>query len=123
MEELGRHLIATVKGSFDSLNDERLLKKAMVQSCRANGATILHSTSYQFAPQGVTAFIMLAESHMSIHTWPEKGLACLDIFTCGDIDTMAILNLFVETIHSEVVVASVLPRGGVRLTQERLPEV
>ena len=46
-------------------------------------STLLQLVSHQFEPQGVTALALLAESHMSIHTWPENGYAAIDVFTCG----------------------------------------
>lgn len=48
------------------------------------GATLLHSFSRQFSPQGVTVLTVVAESHLSLHTWPEKGYAAIDVFTCGE---------------------------------------
>ena len=56
------------------------LKVAAQQSL----STLLDITSHKFEPQGVTAVALLAESHISIHTWPEKGIAVCDIFTCGE---------------------------------------
>ena len=50
------------------------------------GATVLHTFLHPFQPQGVSGVVVLAESHISIHTWPEKGVATLDIFMCGKAD-------------------------------------
>lgn len=55
----------------------------MVEIARQLGATVLSSSSHKFEPQGVTAILLLSESHISIHTWPEKRFATCDIFTCG----------------------------------------
>jgi len=57
----------------------------------AAGATILDQAFHQFQPRGMTGFLLLAESHLSVHTWPEAGLAAIDIFTCGAMDTEAII--------------------------------
>ncbi len=67
---------------------EDLLRRAAL----AGGATILHSYFHPFAPCGVTGFLLLAESHLSVHTWPEEGFAAFDIFSCGDMDTEAIVS-------------------------------
>ena len=63
------------------------------------GATILHGYFHPFAPCGVTGFLLLAESHLSVHTWPEEGFAAFDIFSCGDMDTDAIVDTIRETLR------------------------
>src|SRR5947209_16804632 len=74
---------------------EELLKRAAL----AGGATILHSYFHPFAPCGVTGFLLLAESHLSVHTWPEEGFAAFDIFSCGDMDTDAIVETIRQALH------------------------
>lgn len=59
----------------------------MREGARAAGSTLLDLSSRKFTPQGVTAVALLAESHLSIHTWPEQGYAAVDIFTCGAAST------------------------------------
>lgn len=82
---VGWHLIAELRCCDPSaLDDEAALRAAMVSSCRRANATVLATQSHHFEPHGVTAVVLMAESHMSIHTWPESGYAALDIFTCGD---------------------------------------
>ena len=61
-------------------------------ACRAAGATVLGARFHQFAPAGVTGVVLLAESHASVHTWPEAGLVTLDVFTCGALDAAAIVD-------------------------------
>jgi S-adenosylmethionine decarboxylase len=67
---------------------EELLNHAAI----IGGATILTQYFHPFAPTGVTGFLLLAESHLSVHTWPEEGFAAFDIFSCGDMDTDAIVD-------------------------------
>ena len=62
------------------------------QACREAGATVLGAQFHQFEPEGVTGVVLLAESHASVHTWPESGLVTLDVFTCGALDTAAIVG-------------------------------
>ena len=62
------------------------------EACRASGATVLGARFHQFAPEGVTGIVLLAESHASVHTWPEAGLATLDVFTCGTMDARAVVD-------------------------------
>jgi S-adenosylmethionine decarboxylase len=56
----------------------------MVSAAKASRATIMESAFHRFEPQGVSGTVILAESHLSIHTWPEKGYAAMDFYTCGD---------------------------------------
>ena len=80
----GTHLIAELAGcDQESLNDEELLREGLRAAAQAAGATVLSVHSHKFTPVGVTAFALLAESHISIHTWPELGYAAVDAFTCG----------------------------------------
>ena len=60
-------------------------------ACRDAGATVLGARFHQFEPDGVTGIVLLAESHASVHTWPEAGLATLDVFTCGSLDSDAVV--------------------------------
>lgn len=80
---IGTHLICELFGCKGDLNSERLAKKALVLAVEKVGARLLYVKTHKFSPQGLTAFALLAESHISFHTWPEYGLAALDIFTCS----------------------------------------
>lgn len=80
----GRHVAVDTWGvDFLKLNDVRYLEQQLVQAAQACGATVLSTQSKQFEPQGVTVLVMLSESHLSIHTYPEKGFAAIDCYTCG----------------------------------------
>ncbi len=87
---LGNHWIVqysgcTKKGDSDKLiiNDSTKMLKIMEDVAKRVGAKILHSYTYQFSPQGVTAVVVISESHLSIHTWPEWNVAAFDFFTCN----------------------------------------
>ena len=67
----------------DKLNDESFLRCILNRAAKLANATVLNLISYKFEPQGVTAIALLAESHISIHTWPESHYSAVDIFTCG----------------------------------------
>jgi len=82
---LGQHFLLNIYGcSSLQLNDEFFLCDLIENAAESSGATVIKTISYHFLPQGVTAVSLLSESHISIHTWPEKGAAAIDIFTCGD---------------------------------------
>ena len=80
-----KHILFTLKDcSLELIDDEEFIRKLLYRTTNECKATLLHLAVHKFEPQGVTGFAMLAESHISIHTWPEKGMAVCDIFTCGD---------------------------------------
>ena len=80
-----KHILFTLKGCPpDLLDDEGWIRDTLYQASKECNSTLLALNSHKFEPQGVTAVAMLAESHISIHTWPEKGMAVCDVFTCGD---------------------------------------
>ena len=82
---IGSHCILELHGCpHDILDDEALVRDAITQASQKSLSTLLHLSSHSFEPQGVTAVGRLAESHISIHTWPELGYAACDIFTCGE---------------------------------------
>ena len=76
-------LLELYKCDYDKLNDESFLRCILNRSAKLAKATVLNLISNKFEPQGVTAIALLAESHISIHTWPESNYSAVDIFTCG----------------------------------------
>ena len=84
-DAVGKHCILELyQCRGDRLDDEAFLRSSITQAVQQAGATLLQLISHRFSPQGVTALALLAESHLSIHTWPESGYAAVDVFTCGD---------------------------------------
>ena len=84
-DTVGKHCILELyQCRADRLDDEAFLRSSITQAVHGAGATLLQLISHRFSPQGVTALALLAESHLSIHTWPESGYAAVDVFTCGD---------------------------------------
>ena len=80
-----KHILFTLKGCpFELLDDESNIKLLLYNATKEAKSTLLNLATHKFEPQGVTGVAMLAESHISIHTWPEKGTAVCDVFTCGD---------------------------------------
>ena len=67
----------------EKLNDESFLRCILSRAAKLANATVLNQISHKIEPQGVTAIALLAESHISIHTWPESNYSAVDIFTCG----------------------------------------
>lgn len=85
MKKLGRHLLVEFTGcDVATLNNRDAIETALKEAARRAGATIVNSTFHQYNPYGLSGVVVIAESHMSIHTWPEYGYAAVDFFTCGE---------------------------------------
>ncbi|ABR54800.1 S-adenosylmethionine decarboxylase related [Methanococcus vannielii SB] len=85
MKQLGKHIILELWGcEKQALDDQPGVEKMLVNAVKACGATLICVKTHKFSPQGVTGVAVLAESHISIHTWPELGYAAMDVFTCGE---------------------------------------
>ncbi len=85
MNALGKHLLLELKDcNKEVLNDVGFLKGALITAAGEAGAIVLGESFHQFNPQGVSGVVIIAESHLCIHTWPEYGYAAVDIFTCGN---------------------------------------
>ncbi|KEF41937.1 MAG: S-adenosylmethionine decarboxylase [Cyanobium sp. CACIAM 14] len=84
-DAVGKHCILELYDcDCARLDDEAFLRDTITTAAKRAGATLLNLITHRFEPQGVTGLALLAESHISIHTWPESGYAAVDVFTCGD---------------------------------------
>lgn len=109
---LGKHLIFEMEGATN-LQDPELGKKALKEAAEKAGATVLSVTVHDFKTEdmdqsGFSGVAVLAESHISVHTWPEFGYAAFDVFMCGDSDPVIAMNVLQEffdpkEIHSEMI--------------------
>ncbi|MBI5058501.1 adenosylmethionine decarboxylase [candidate division KSB1 bacterium] len=85
MKALGRQIVVEFYGcNQKTLNDVAAIKRSMRGAAIAAGATIVQDAFHLFNPHGVSGVVVIAESHLAIHTWPEYGYAAVDLFTCGD---------------------------------------
>lgn len=76
------------------------LRTIVVDAAVRGGANIYHQHWHQFEPWGVTGFLLLKESHISVHTWPEEGnFAAIDLFPCGPMDTLLIVQLLRQALQ------------------------
>jgi S-adenosylmethionine decarboxylase proenzyme len=81
---LGRHLLAEFYDcNSNILNNVQLIEDAMTNAALACGATVVQKNFHMFSPYGVSGVVVISESHLAIHTWPEYGYAAVDLFTCG----------------------------------------
>ena len=108
---VGSHVLADISGSTSPLLDDSVgLEELLVRAAEAVGATVLSRHHHSFMPQGATAVVVLAESHVSIHTWPEWGGATLDAYTCGAADPERLVDLIIEGLAPTNVRRATVPR-------------
>ena len=82
---LGRHFLLDIaEAPFEVLDDPVGIEEALVATVKAMGAKVLGIHVHRLAPQGISGVVVISESHLTIHTWPELGEAAVDLFTCGD---------------------------------------
>ncbi len=108
---LGQHTVCEFWGARH-LDSPEHTEAAFRRAVAAGGATLVELVVHQFAPQGVSGVAVIAESHLSVHTWPELGYAALDYFTCGDhVDVDAIFEVLREAYEPERIVRHQMVRG------------
>ncbi|HEX2897558.1 MAG TPA: adenosylmethionine decarboxylase [candidate division Zixibacteria bacterium] len=113
MKKLGRHLIA----EFADCDGQKLADVDFIEDClneavRKSGATIINSVFHRYNPQGVSGVVVIAESHLSIHTWPEYNYAAVDFFTCGEsVDPYKAYRYMKRMLKSKTSQLSELDRG------------
>lgn len=109
----GTHVtVDTWGGNSELLNNAQMLEAHMVEAAEACGATVLSVQSKQFDPQGATVLIMLSESHLSIHTYPERGFAAVDCYTCGEtVDPQLAIDYLISVLKPKQTYTKKLIRG------------
>src|ERR687896_1058943 len=86
LNALGRHLLIELFDcDYDAINNLDAVKATLVEAARRAQATIVDIVFHEFNPFGISGVVVIAESHLSIHTWPEYRYAAVDIFSCGDV--------------------------------------
>jgi S-adenosylmethionine decarboxylase len=112
-DPLGEHYIIELYECDKSvLNNLDVIQGALLKAADLAGATIIDSRFHRFAPQGVSGVIVIAESHLSIHTWPELGYAALDLYTCNhDMDINQSMRLIQDVFSPGDLVVEYKPRG------------
>lgn len=85
MDYLGNHILVEFYGCHrEIISDHQLIESELVRAAELSNAKIIGSNAHLFEPQGVSAVVIIAESHLTIHTWPEHGYAAVDLFYCSD---------------------------------------
>ncbi|MEX1062124.1 MAG: adenosylmethionine decarboxylase [Balneolaceae bacterium] len=113
MDSLGRQLLVEFYDCEKSkLNDVSYIEQALLQATRESRATVISHNFHKFSPYGVSGVIVIAESHVTIHTWPEYCYAAVDVFTCGDlIDPWVIQDRLKKSLQSGNVSSMEMRRG------------
>lgn len=113
MKALGRHILAEIYDcDRELLDDEDAIKRIMVESAIKAGAEVREVAFHKFCPQGVSGVVIISESHLTIHTWPELGYAAVDIFTCGErINPWDACDYLTEFLNAKNMTATEVKRG------------
>jgi len=106
----GIHLIIDLYGA-EHLNDLAHIEATMRECVDTSGATLLHIHLHPFEPNGVSGVAVLAESHISVHTWPDDNYAAFDVFMCGDTQPALCTDVLREAFKAERVEVKELLRG------------
>ena len=103
LNHLGIQLMVELYGCDESvLDDPSFIEKNMVIAADKANATVVQQYFHQFSPFGVSGTVIIAESHINIHTWPEYAYAAVDIFTCGEsLDADAAITYLAETLRAD----------------------
>ncbi|UOQ94104.1 adenosylmethionine decarboxylase [Halobacillus shinanisalinarum] len=113
MDTMGRHVIAELWDcNEDKLNDMTYIEQTFVDAALKAGAEVREVAFHKFAPHGVSGVVIISESHLTIHSFPEHGYASIDVYTCGDrIDPNVAAEFIVESLEAGRNEAVEVPRG------------
>ncbi len=122
MDTTGRHLLVEYRGCAALLDDQAGLEALLRAAAEAAGANVLGANFHRFRPQGVSGVVLIEESHLSIHTWPEAGYAAVDFYTCGPCDPLAAHAVIERGLRAASAEVLQVQRGGAAMrVVERLP--
>lgn len=113
MEARGIHIICELSGCDNrTLTDLSKVRSIMVSAAKEANAEVLKVAFHRFQPHGVSGVVVIAESHLSIHTWPESGYAAVDFYTCGDhTDPWRACEFAAEKLGAQTMLTTEVKRG------------
>ncbi len=128
-EQLGRHILVEYYNCDENiLNDHKLIEELMVTAAEKANATVVESVFHMFNPYGVSGAVVISESHLTIHTWPEYGYASVDLYTCGEsVNPWVAFDYLTEELKAEKSESTEVSRGMIdkikRFSNKKLEEV
>lgn len=124
MDALGTHLLLELEACHaDILGDVKKIEETLVLAAKKSNATVVETRFHQFNPFGVSGVVVIAESHLTIHTWPEHSYAAVDIFTCGEaLQPMVASDYLIRKFQSERSSIFELRRGPFSMKSHRIQE-
>ena len=112
-KKFGEHyLVEFIDCNAQKLKRVKDVKTVLLQAAVKSRSTIIKSIFHQFSPAGVSGAILIAESHFTIHTWPEHQYASFDLQTCGDMKPLVAIHILKKRLQAKKVVIRVVPRGN-----------
>ncbi|MBU9721159.1 MULTISPECIES: adenosylmethionine decarboxylase [Bacillaceae] len=112
METMGRHVIAELWDcDTEKLNNINYIERLFVDAALKAGAEVREVAFHKFAPQGVSGVVIISESHLTIHSFPEHGYASIDVYTCGNLDPNVASQYISEKLNAKSTEVVELPRG------------
>jgi len=122
MKALGRtSLVEFYNCATTALDDRQKMVDILLKSAELSGATVIKNTSFHFTPQGVSAIVVIAESHFAIHTWPEYSYCAVDMFTCGEaIDESKAMQYLKKALQAKSVSVVEVKRGILDMPPDEL---
>lgn len=125
MEALGKHILVELYDcNREILNNPELIKTTMNEAANLAGATIVSSNFHHFSPHGVSGVVVIAESHLTIHTWPEYGYAAIDLFTCGEtVDPWIAFDFLKKKYESAHFSVMEMKRGQIGVVNQNIKEL
>lgn len=110
---LGKHAIIDIKNCKDcDIDDMNFIKTTLMDSCKSANLTVVDNKFHKFDPIGISGVIVLAESHIAIHTWPEYQFVAIDVFTCGQaINPRIVCETIAKKLNSDQIVIKEFNRG------------
>lgn len=115
-QALGNHILVEFMNCDPHImNDVAAIERDMVDAAKKAEATVINSTFHHFSPYGVSGVVVIQESHLAIHTWPEYGYAAVDVFTCGEMNAWIAFDYLKESFQAKSYSAIEMKRGSVNL--------
>ena len=112
MDPKSKHILIDAWGiPFEPLDDENYIRYALEEMAKASGATIVNWAKHKYSPQGISYVLLVSESHISIHTYPEEGYLAADIFTCGKADPTKAIPVIERLFKPKLMTSKIIIRG------------